>query len=300
VLTGIERLRGAQPQGESASSATITVLGNLVTELIKKPVAAVDDGMKTMVTFLMNKVESSEKEMKELRMMLMQSAKQPGALEMLQQIMPAVTQFKDLLGLKGGGRSAQTGLADVAVQVVDKLGDAVPMIYDMWRASQAQPNGGPATNGAAGFRLPSAQPRKEQTAPVTAAADPAAAAPAAEPAKPEEPSMPPEKEAHYKAILAKWGTLIQSVAPFLIDHFRANLTGYEFRDWFISRQGVNNYAAFRSAETGGVTVEDLVELAQLHSYLSVMLQPREKLVIFLTEFLTEPEPDTDDDTKEKD
>jgi hypothetical protein len=300
VLSGIERLRGAQPQGEgnSATAATITGLSNLVTALVNRPAPAADESMKTMVTFLMSKLEEGNKEMRELRMLLIQNSKQPGLLEQLTQIMPAVTQFKDLLGLKGGGRAAQTGLADVAVQVVDKLGDAVPMLYEMWRTSQgAQANGGTGT--ANGFRLPAAQPKKDQ--PAAAAADPTAAgAPATEQAKPEEPTMPPEKEAHYKAILAKWGALIQSVAPFLVDHFRANLTGYEFRDWFISRQGVNNYAAFRSAETGGVTVDDLVELAQLHSYLATMLQPREKLVIFLTEFLTEPEPETEDDAKGKD
>lgn len=110
--------------------------------------------------------------------------------------------------------------------------------------------------------------------------------------------MPDEKKKRFNEILTKWGNDIQAIAPYLIDHFQANLTGYEFRDWFINRKGQEKYNAFTAAG-GHPTALELTEMSQLHSVLAAALQPQEKLLIFFEEFFTpvgeEPPGDVIDD-----
>jgi hypothetical protein len=281
VLAGVERLRGAGNNGgDNVAAAAITALSNMTTKMMEQASTkgGEDPASKMMLTFLQDELRETRKEMRELRDARRNEEKPKGILEQLKDLAPVVTELKSFFGLKGD-KTAPTNWGDVITEVIDKLSDNAPLIYDMVRGPRGE--GSPA---AAQWRLDTTKP-KAAAAETPAGAGAQTAAPAPEtPAGEGDGEMPAEQKKHFQAVLTKWGQLITNVAPFLVDHFRANLSGYEFRDWFISRQGVNNYSAFRL----DVTAADLTELAQLHQTLRVMLQPREKLLIFLTEFMTEP------------
>jgi len=280
VLAGVERLRGAgNSGGDSVAAAAITALSAMTTKMMEqhgnKPTE--DSASKVMLDFLKDELRETRKEMRELRESRKTEEKPKGILDQLRDLMPVVGELKTFFGLKGGG-TAVTNWGDVVTEVIDKLSENAPLIYDMVK--------GRGGDGAAAAQWRLDPPNRKKAAEPAAETAAPGAAPAADPAATGEGDgqMPEDEKKKYQGILSKWGQLITNVAPFLVDHFRANLTGYEFRDWFISRQGVNNYSAFRL----DVTAVDLCELAQLHATLRAMLQPKDKLLVFLTEFMTEP------------
>jgi hypothetical protein len=83
--------------------------------------------------------------------------------------------------------------------------------------------------------------------------------------------------------IAKYGTLIQQCIPFLVDHFRAGMSGYDFRDWFISRHGMNWWASMRN----DLKAEGLLAAAKYDPQLWSQLQPEETAQQFFAEFFTE-------------
>jgi len=82
--------------------------------------------------------------------------------------------------------------------------------------------------------------------------------------------------------LAKYGQLIQQCIPFLVDQYRAGLTGYDFRDWFISRHGMNWWASMRT----DLKAEGLLLAAKYDPALWAALQPEEVARKFFVEMFT--------------
>lgn len=285
VLSGIERLNSGkkdEKEGGSVAAAAITALSNMTTKMMEQQQARpADESSKVMLDFLKDELRETRKEMRELRESRKTEEKPKTLLEQIKEIVPAISEIRDIFGLKSKGAGTATNWGDVVTEVIDKLSENAPLIYDMVKGRNAEPG-----NIGAQWRLgptKKAEPKPAAAAEGTSSTT-TAAPPASEPAAAQEAELPEADQKKYQAILAKWGQLITNVAPFLVDHFRANLTGYEFRDWFISRQGMNNYSAFKL----DVTAEDLTALAMLHATLNKMLQPPEKLLVFMTEFLTEP------------
>ena len=285
VLSGVERLSNRGNSGDGVAAATIKQFGDMVTTLLARPAAAPDT---SMITFLQNEVAASRAESRELRQLIMtqQNQKQPGILEQLKEIVPVVKDAMGVLGINrgAGGRPVETNCGDVANKVVEGLNDNLPILYEMFRSREANAAG---SGIAGGFRLGAAKKAEPATA--------AAAAPqqtqsqpineqASDPVKQQEAALADETRKRYQAILGKWGKLIDSCGVFIMDYYRRNKTGYELRDWFIEVHGMNNYGAFRA----DVSADDLAGLTQLHSLLQPVFQPPDKVLVFMTEFLTLP------------
>jgi hypothetical protein len=291
ILSGVKSLSDGNRGSDGTAAAAITALGSITAKLLERDshAPAEDRGTTLVISFLQDELRAQREEIRAMR--AAPAAAPKTLLEQIREIVPAVSEIKDVLGLKGtAARVSDTNWGDVLTEVIDKLSDHVPLFYEMWRGSQGQ-NGQPGAAPSARWQLPASEKRANVVDAQPAAAQPAAqpaaaqpAAPAGEQAKEEVPTMAADKRARYAAILKQWGGAIESVGPFMLDHFTAGLSGYTFRDWFISRKGIDVFSAF----CRDVAPEDLTELAGLHAVLKIMMRPPEKVLQFFSEFLTAP------------
>lgn len=276
ILTGVERLRGAgSDKGDSVAAATIKQFGDMVTVLLSRPAAPPPDNTASnqIIAFLQNELSEQRKEVRSIREQLAQQ--QPKSfLEQMKEFVPAVSQAVEILGLKRAGKAAQTQWPDVITEVVEKLSENAPILYDLWKGAKA---GDGASTGA--FTLPAAAKKDAATAPKDNPGPTETSQ-----ARQEETTVPEDKRQRYQQILSQWGKLIESSAPFMLDYFRRNKTGFDFRDWLIEVHGMANFAALR----GGVSAQEMTELTQLHTYLKTVMQPPDRALLYFTEFLTLP------------
>jgi hypothetical protein len=291
VLNGMRTLRGEHSDNSALASqilqmvqsnqAQMMALNDPVKQLetlrtllaTLTPPANASESM--LVTILRDELKATREEMKELR----NKPQSPGILEELIEKAPRLKELGNLLGLNRRGNGGDgTNWGEVAIQVVDKLSNAIPYAFDMFKNRQNTPP------GQAGFELaprPQYQPPVQQAPPAAPQdADATQRPPAPAAASTEEEETRRRLQGH----LNKYQQLITAVAPFLIDQYKSGLTGYDFRDWFISRHGILNWTGLRDEVGAG----DLTALAQLHPHLKVALAPPEKLFAFLTEVFTEP------------
>ena len=290
VLNGMRTLRGEHSDNSALASQILQMVQNNQTQMmalndpvkqletLKTLLAAVappaSTGESILVSILRDELKATREEMKELR----NKPQSPGILEELIDKAPRLRELGNLLGLnrRGNGAGDGTNWGEVAVQVVDKLTNAIPYAFDIFKNRQNTPP------GQAGFELaprPQYQPPVQQ-APPQAADDGTQQTPAPAAASAEEEETRRRLQGH----LNKYQQLITAVAPFLIDQYKSGLTGYDFRDWFISRHGILNWTGLKDEVGAG----DLTALAQLHPHLKVALAPPEKLFAFLTDLFTEP------------
>lgn len=285
----VEMQRGINNLTERLVSANdptkqLDMLGRMMDHLSPK-----SSGTDPLITMLMEDRKTMREEMAELRKISL--APQKPLLEQLGELIPTAQK---LIGLVKPAAAATAGgsTESLWIGVLDKLADHIPDILSTWRASTAVKEATAGQQPRTGFQLrhptaagaappPSAAPDVSQTAAQ------AAAATAAAPNPQEAPPLTAEEEAKYSAMLQQFGELIQSVVPFMIDHFRNDLGGHEFREWFISRKGLDNFKLFKE----GTGAEALTALAQTHPVLRVTLTPRDKLLAFLTDFFDDSQQD---------
>jgi hypothetical protein len=280
VLNGMKVLRGESSDNTSLASSVLAMVQNNQTKMMElsdptKQLTTLKELLHTLtpapntegsliITILRDELKATRDEMRELRN---QAAKPGNLIDDLIEKAPKLQELARFLGFsKGRSAGEGTDWGEVAIRALDKIADNVPLIVEGIRGRQAQPN--------AGFEMVRREP----------AAAPADATPAADAAPQPAGSSEEQERTRLQAILNKYQQLISAVAPFLIDQYKSGLTGYDFRDWFISRHGILNWTGLKD-ECGA---DDLTKLAQLHPHLKVALAPPDKLLAFLQDVFTEP------------
>ena len=257
-----------------------------------------NDGNNMLVDILREELRETRKEMRQLRE---SKEKTPSILEQIRELGPAIKEFQGLFG--GSTKSTGTDWGGVIEGVFDKIGPFLPAIVD----SITRPAPAAATTGrtATGAAAPSIGATANPPSPAAPAA-------AASPAAPDIPiDLPPgvtaeqveAEKAKLAQIVAKFGKAFAESAPILVDHVTNQMTGYDFRDWFISRKGMETWTALKQeTENQGAR---LVAITQMHPWLKTKLQPDAALAQFMAEFLTNigeektmPHEDDDEDDDE--
>jgi hypothetical protein len=276
VLAGVKQLQGDQPENASLAIAMfdmvtknqtamlalndparqLETLQSLLT-LAKPAEKATDDAKPYMlvIELLRDDLKETREEMRAIRES--QSNRKDLFSELLENL-PRIKEAAHALGF-GSTRpgAATTDWADVIKSSVEKLADHIPGVIN--HLSRQDPG-------------PRAVQRRKETASETPAAR-------VSPTGEEDSELTAEQQ----KILDRWGPTIEQAAPFLIDHYRADLGGIEFQRWFTSRFGSLNWGALRDE----VGAEALTELAMKNGHLRSVLQPREKLLKFLKDFFSD-------------
>lgn len=98
----------------------------------------------------------------------------------------------------------------------------------------------------------------------------------------------------------QFGGLFDAATPFLVDHFTKGFSGMEFREWFVETYGTYTYNAIRgmSKETIAAVIELRKVQAPPHvAELLQQMQPPDRVLAFVEEFLSNlPADNEDDDT----
>lgn len=270
VLSGIEKLRGAD-QGNGALVAAIlqmvqsnqkvmlelmdptkqlSTLETLMNRINPKSDAA-QDRLWSLVT---EELRATREELKALR-----AAPQKSVLEQLTDAVPVLSSLAETMGFRKGGPSRSSEWPSVIEKVVEKVGDAIPVIAEAIKAKTAA---SPFTLPPSTTPNPNPNPSKTQ----------------------QDTAHPPDAHTTMNQLIQKFGMLINACAPFLVDHYQRQLTGYDFRDWFFDAHGRMNWAALKSE----VGAQMLCDMAQQHQGLKVALHPPDRLLVFLNQFFTEP------------
>lgn len=323
VLNGIRTLRGEQSDNATLAETVLSIASKSQDRIMElsdpgkqlvtlkgllDSLAPKNDGNDFLLNFLREELRETRAEMRDMRARAEARPSQDIVTLFLENSDRIVAVAEKLgLGPKRGEAavSAGTTIAQIGLEVVNKLGDHIPEIIEVIKLKAAM--GGtaaPAPNGQTTKWTPRLQQDKADAAPAAAPAaqqqppasqqpqQPATAAapPAAAPQHAEQPADVAQEEAKMKRVWEKFGPLITNVVPFLVDHFRNDLGGYKFRDFFCDRKGTENWRLLRD-ESGSNT---LANLAHSHPVLQTALQPREKLIVFLDEFFSsDPDPDNE-------
>lgn len=296
LLQTVEAIRGKNADNGELTGAIIKMIGdnndaiarltNPATQiqtmrelltLIPQKSEGQSETTRMMFDFMSKMLDNQSREIAQLRD---NQAKQPTLREKLEEIREAMTLMK---GGRAEANPAGTDWGAVALQAIEKIAPAVPAIVFALTRGKDQPAMNPAGPSGPVFR-----PAPTQAAPATAAA-PKLAAAAAAPAEPLPPGVTPElvqqEQERLITLYNKHGQLINEMMPFMVDHFQ-NLTGYDFRDFFISRKGLQLYNSFRDDAGGKDAPARIIALLQLNAEAAKLLSPTEKLVTFLTQFFT--------------
>jgi hypothetical protein len=257
-----------------------------------------------MIEMYKDELKATREEIKEIRN---QRQQQPSALKQIEEI----TTTAAALGLKragdGGGEGSIWGA--VLEKAIEKFADPLTMIASAWASKQATPGPDP-------WKAP--QPGQQQQAAPQSQTQPAQAQPQQNQPKPPEANLSDdprvnEEKARLDNLITRWGAMFNQIAPHMIDKFKAKETGYDFRDWFLNRYGLNNWTNLREELGFGFNpakVEDdiahtaaarLIGLTQTHPVLKTMCVPIDEFGMFALELFTaqgeEPEGTViDDDT----
>jgi len=265
-----------------------------------------DGSLDKFVTMLIKDREEQAKQINELMKEIRNKPQERGFFD---QLFENSDKMEKVQNFFGGGKG-KSDWGDVALNLGSKLLEslapvAVALIQRGGPAGQA-----PGRGQATATPWPPAIPGRTATTKENPAANPAPATATTEPAAQETPAMPanvtPEEMNILMAHMAKYGTLIQQCIPFMVDQYRAGLTGYDFRDWFIDRHGKNWWASMK-ADLGPA---GLIAAAKYDPALWQALQPEEKARKFFEQAFT-PEgeeelpasdqgPDDDDEDDDED
>lgn len=206
-----------------------------------------------------------------------------GFLEQLIENEPALTRVRSFFG--GGNTTPRTDwgqvVSDIGARLIEGIAPVAVALIN-------RANAGAAAGQPGAPSWPPKKPKQVAAAKATAEEPEAAeAAAAAEPEleMPEGVTLTAAEQAQLMNSLQKYGAVIQQSIPFMVDQYRAGLSGYEFRDWFLSRHGLNWWTAMK----GELKTEGLILAAKYDPELWKALQPESKARVFFTEFFTEPE-----------
>jgi hypothetical protein len=316
ILQGVQTLRGDSSENEGLAAAVLGMvsanqdrmmaLSDPVKQMgtIKALLADLtpkhdDSGLKLIVDLLREDLKEARKESAEVRRELAEIRNAPQK-DLLSQMIDNAPKLKEVAAFLGfsGKSSSGTDWGGIVANAVDKLSDHVPAFMEAWKYSKTAAGQAPAA--VTPFRpgvVTNNTPQVSSPAPAAAAAAPPPTAPEGgatpPPAAADDASEAERIEAAKKRMAfanGKYGNLLKTVAPHLVDHFRSEMTGYDFRDWLIDRHGRNNWTALRDE----VGPETLCQLAMAHPMLRPALSspdeanPGEKLFRWLQEVFTAP------------
>lgn len=276
---------------------TLTSLLNLV------PKPAPDTKMDLFMQMLMEDRKAMRETIDRLQQQVM-AKNNKSFIEELTEFASAKDNVKNLFGFseRAPRESSDSLWADVVRDTVTELAPVARQIAEGFFMSRArgwqppgQQNGAPrlqpatapmnaaqrratARTAGRGDTVPAAaQPQQQQTQ------QPAPAADSLPGASDTFNALSQEEKGAVMQLWQKYGQLIQDCIPFLYDMYTAGLSGYDFRDWFISRKGLTYWNGLRSE----VGTKNLVNFAKFDGELWKHLQPEEKLTKFFDEFFTE-------------
>lgn len=247
-------------------------------------------------------------ELSEMRKLLMERPKEKGLLEVFLEAEPLIERVTKMFRGKGETATGTTWM-DIADKALGELAPPIGRIAEALVFAKARPGalgimGSQAQlNPAATAQQPMNAIERRKQAATARTAQTSAAPEAAQPvgAPPAAVGISEEDQMHLAQLWQKYGNVITQSMPFLVDHFRNGLTGFDFRDWFVTRQGMNWWTSLKT-ET---KIDDLVNFIKFDAQLAAALQPEEKFRTFLAEFFTEPgnepaESDGDEDDENND
>jgi hypothetical protein len=301
AVSAVKTLRPDKPPEEQASLAHMiiqtlektldknsTTQGDML-NVVDKIISAVKpsgDGGSDIVKILLlqmdaaeKRAESADKSFRELLLKMNEPKPQQSVKEQL-------LDWKEIIGMFRGGSTARGGtdwpevVKDVGGEIVKTIGAGLQFAS-----------------------LKKAESMKRQPPP--AASNPQLTQPnASQPTATPNTSNPPnvdEQTAMIENINAQFGPMFDELAPHLVDRFVKDCTGMVFREWFIEEYGQFIYRKVRK-----FSVETMIAVIQIRKMVAEQrvqevlndLQPPEKVVQFIAEFLSDTpiEDDDDDDT----
>ncbi len=107
-----------------------------------------------------------------------------------------------------------------------------------------------------------------------------------------------EEQARLSNLITRWGAMFNQIAPHMIDRFKAKETGYDFRDWFMNRYGLNNWTNLREElgfgfnpakpedDIAHTAAARLIGLTQMNATLKTMCTPIDEFGLFALELFT--------------
>jgi hypothetical protein len=260
-------------------------------------------GADPLMEFLRDELKANRQETALLRQQVLELSRPRNIFEELEQIGPVIEKVSGYFGYrkngaKSGPENEVVGLVD---KVVDKIGDNLPMFLsflekraDLERMKVAQQNGQQPTAAAP----PGWQPiPKTPAAAPNATAPPPAAAPTATEMPPGMTAEQMEQVNKERELLnqlgEKFGPELIGCAPFMVDHFRRKLSGYDLRDWYIDANGTVRWNILRDE----IGPERLTALVVTQPALAPVMKPVDDVLGFFQEFFTPvgQEPDEEDE-----
>jgi flagellar biosynthesis chaperone FliJ len=245
-----------------------------------------DGSLDKFVTMLM---DDRKRQADQIDKLMAEIRNKPQERGFFDQLFENTDKMEKVQNFLGGGRG-KTDWGDIAVNLGSKLLETVAPVA----VALIQRAGGPAGQGPGGANArqttatswPPQINGRQTAAKETPAATSAPATTNDQPQTQEAPAMPANMTAAEMNILmthmAKYGTIIQQCIPFMVDQYRADLTGYDFRDWFVSRHGMNWWSSMKK----DLTATGLLAAAKYDPQLWEALQPEDKALKFFEQFFT--------------
>jgi hypothetical protein len=243
-----------------------------------------------MLTFLQTELRESRqaltKALERMDEMKSELLKPRDVIEDIERIGGAMERFGGMFGYRKGGAKAdhENGVVGLVDKVVDKVTEQLPAFFSYLESRERN----------------QAMANNRNAPPPNNWPPPPAAAPAATPPNPTQTSGPgvtaeqvETERRNLEQLGMKFENLLTPAAPFMVDHFTRQLSGYDLRDWFREAHGAVNWVAMKNE----IGPERLTAMVVMHPQLTNIMKPPEEVLEFFKEFFTEPgqEPDEDDD-----
>lgn len=257
-----------QANGKKDDSNDKVILTALLAKALKDPPpppAPAADANDKFIQMLLDDRKAMQKEMAELRTLVMNRAEPKSVVEQLTELEPVVEKFVERFQQRSGNKGIWEGIAEKAM---DSLPDVIGLVKDgMSRSAPQQTQPQPGLSGPAPA-LPQPQAQAQQPAPQA------------------QPTGTPEEQQqkHLEEMFKKWQGHILQISGQLVDHFKRFSTGFDFRDWYLESWGRYRWNDL----TRDLPMDMLFSILAQHPALSVELQPQEKLHQFLQDFYIKP------------
>jgi hypothetical protein len=216
----------------------LATLNTLIEAISPKKPAGEDPLLKLLI----DDRAATRQEMRELRAEMANRPPQKGPLETLIEAGPLIEQFRQTFAPGGKQGFDWEGVITTSIAEIGKV--ALPI-------AQRIMNGPPTPATPHWQQNQPHQLEPPRTAPPPGAAPGSAPPPAANGAPPAGTETPGrialnEQETQFlESMLPKYNAVIGSSAMFMVDAFTAGNLGYDFRDWFLSRKGMDWWGSLK-------------------------------------------------------
>ena len=285
----LKELNGDKPDTTGLSAILVQLLSNqdpakqlemtkTVMEMAEGKRAPADTGMSLVVEVLREQLRSVQEDLRALR-----SVPPPDPFGGVKPVLELLSNLGVNIGGPAGrtnpGDTLATTLGDIATKVIDKGADLAPLIVQAYQFGK-QKDLEIAMHGKREQQQNSARPWEfNANAPAVSAPPPQQQPPAA--AEVVQPPLPQPMTP--QGLYLKYKGLIESIFPFLQDHFKRT-NGDEFREWFIESKGTDTWSAFKK----DATPELLAQLVGMTPQnIRDVFQPAEKVSLFFQDMLDE-------------